>query len=67
MILNQLINLTSVCIALFVECFSVVFRNITQALFKQKRPCNAGLNVYVGKKHPTKVRSWFYESGIPLR
>ena len=67
LILNQVVNLTSFFISLFVEYFFAFFKNITHALYKQKRPCKAGWNVYMGKKRPTKARSRFYESGIPVR
>ena len=65
--LHQLINLNSVSIKLFVEYFSGFFKDITHALYKQKCPCKAGWNVYMGKKRPTKVRPRFYERGIPIR
>ena len=48
-------------------CFTAIFENITHALYKRKRPCKAWRNVYMGKKRPTKARSRFYESGIPVR
>ena len=64
--LNHLVNLISV-FTLFVECFSGIFENITHALYKQKPPCKAGRNVYMGKKLPTKAKSRFYESEIPVR
>ena len=65
--LNQLIDLTSVFITLFVECFSAIFENIRYVLYKQKRPCKARQNVYMGKKRPTRARSRFRKSGIPVR
>ena len=49
---------------LFVECFSTILKNITHALYKQKRSCKAGRNVYMRKERSTKVRSRVYESGI---
>ena len=52
---------------LSVESYSAIFKNIAQALYEQKRPCIAERNVYMGKKGPTKARSWVYESGIPIR
>ena len=54
LLLNQLVNLTSVSITLFVKCFSVIFKNITHALHKQNHPCKAGWNVYMGKNVPPK-------------
>ena len=48
LLLNQLINLLSVSITLFVECFSTIFINITYVLCKWK----AGWNVYMGKNVP---------------
>ena len=65
--LNQPINLISVFTTLFAECFSAIFKNITRALYREKRPSRVGRDVYMGKKLPTKVRSRFYESGIPVR
>ena len=61
---QQLLNLTSAIIMLFVECFSAIFKNIAHALDKQKRPCKAGQSVYIGKKLSTKRRSLFYENAI---
>ena len=52
LLLNQLINLLSVSITLFVECFSTIFINITYVLCKWKCPCKAGWNVYMGKNVP---------------
>ena len=66
-LLNQLTNLTFAFTTLFAKCFSAFFKNIAHALYEQKRSCKAGWNVYMGKKRPTKVRSRFYESGIPVR
>ena len=55
----------------FLLCFSfnafLHSLKILHMLYKQKRPCKAGWNVYMGKKRPTKARSRFYESGIPVR
>ena len=58
--------MTSAFITLFVESFSAIFKNITYALCKQKRPCKVGRNVPMGKKRPTKAKSRFYESGSPV-
>ena len=44
----------------------LVFKNIAHALYKHKRPCKAGREVHMGKKYPTKARSRFYESGVPV-
>ena len=55
---QQLINLNSVFTTLLVKW---------NALKKQKRPCKAGGNVYIGKKRPTKARSWFFVSEILVR
>ena len=66
-LLNQIINLTFVFTTLFAKCFSAFFKNIAHPLYEQKRSCKAGWNVYMGKKRPTKARSRFYESGIPVR
>ena len=67
LLLNQLINLTSVFIMLFGECFSTFFKYILHAFYKQKRPCKARWSVYMGIKRPAKARSRFYESEISVR
>ena len=54
LLLSQLINLTSVSFTLFIDCISAIFENITNALYKHKRPCKAEWNVYMGEKYPTK-------------
>ena len=66
LLFNQLINLTSVFITLFVECFSAFFKNITHALYKQKRPCKAGWNAYMGKNVPPKRDPGFIKVGSLL-
>ena len=63
---QQLINLISVFITLFFKCFTAIFKKIKHALYKQKRPCKAGRNVYKGKERPAKARFWFYKRGIPV-
>ena len=57
--LNQLINLTSVFITPFVECFSAVFKNITHALHKQIHPYKAGRKFIWVKKVPPKRNASF--------
>ena len=49
---QQLINMTSLFVMLFFECFPTIFRKIPHALFKPKRPYKAGQNVYMGKNVP---------------
>ena len=63
-LLNSLFPLISVLITLFIECFFAIFKNITQAIYKQKRLCKVGRHVCMGKKLPTKTRSRFR---IPVR
>ena len=63
LLLNRLINLTSVSITLSAECFSAIFKNITHALYKQKRPCKVGWNVYMGKIVPPKRDPGFLNVG----
>ena len=61
-ILNQLVNLTSVFIMHFVECFLAIcnlFKSITHALYKQKPPCKLRQSVYMGKNFPPKRDSGF--------
>ena len=64
--LNQLINLGSVFITLFVECFLAICKNITYALYKQKLPCKAGRDVYMGKNVSPKRDSSFMNVGSLL-
>ena len=64
--LNQLIHLTSVFVKLFVEGFSVIFKNITHSLYKQKRPYKAGRTVYMGKNVPPKWDPGFMKVGSLL-
>ena len=66
LLVNQLINLTSVFITLFAEYFSAFFKNITHALYEQKRPCKAGWNVYMGKNLPPKRDPGFMKVGSLL-
>ena len=63
---QQLINLTSVFITIFVKYFSAIFKNITQALYKQKRHWKVKRNVYLVKKSPTKMGSGIYERENPV-
>lgn len=46
--------------------FFAISRNITHALYEQKRPCKVGFNVYV-RKNPMKAKSRVYEVGVPVR
>ena len=62
---QQLINLTFFYYYFF-KCLSIIFKNITHALYKQRRPYKAGGNVYMGEKRPTKAISRFYERGKPV-
>ena len=66
LLLNQIINLTSVFNTLFLECFCAIFKNITQVLYKQNRPCKAGWNVYMGKNAPTNWCPGFMNVGYLL-
>ena len=64
--LNQFINLSSAFITLFAECFSAICKNIAHALYKQKRPCKAGRDVYMGKNVPPKRDPGFMRVGSLL-
>ena len=44
----------TVFITLFVECFFVIFKNMTHTIFEEKHPCKVGRNVYMGKNVPPK-------------
>ena len=64
--LNQLVNLTSVFVMLFVKCFFAIcnlFKSITHALYKQKPPCKVGWVVYMGKNFPPKWDPGFMKVG----
>ena len=64
---QQLNNLTSVFITLFVECLFEALKILHMYFINNKRPSKVELIVYKGKKHPIKARSRFYEGGIPVR